>query len=193
MPSKPELPPDGMTPEELKALLDRLAPDPELAGARYVEIRERLVRLLQWRGCEDPEVLADEAINRVARKLARNIDIKAEDPFNYFYGVAHLLHKEAVRKQNRQWRALQEYAAIPVKPEQDQEDRQLGCLQRCLDRWPEEQRQFLLRYHGEDDRIRGRQALADELGIGLNALRIRAHRLRRELENCVRLCLERPR
>jgi hypothetical protein len=34
-----------------------------------------------------------------------------------------------------------------------------------------------------------RQALADQLGIALNALRIRAHRIRVTLRQCVQNCL----
>src|SRR5262245_29922660 len=108
MPSEPEQPPEGMTAEELEALLERLDPDRERAGDRYVEIRKRLVRLLQWRGSANPEELADEAINRVARKLARKkTAIESSDPFNYFCGVVHLLHKEALRRLERERRMLQ--------------------------------------------------------------------------------------
>ena len=67
----------------------------------------------------------------------------------------------------------------------------MECLRRCLARLPEDQRRLILRYHGEDDRIRSRQELAEELGIALNALRIRAHRVRRDLEQCVRQRLAR--
>jgi hypothetical protein len=39
-------------------------------------------------------------------------------------------------------------------------------------------------------KIRGRQALAESLGVGAGALRLRMHRLRADLEACVRRCLE---
>ena len=46
-------------------------------------------------------------------------------------------------------------------------------------------------YEGEKQaKITNRRRLAEELGITLDALRIRAHRIRRELRKCVVHCLE---
>ncbi|MBL8114745.1 MAG: hypothetical protein JNK60_17825, partial [Acidobacteria bacterium] len=46
---------------------------------------------------------------------------------------------------------------------------------------------LLLRYYQGDgaSRIENRKALADELHVPMNALRIRVHRLRERLERCV--------
>lgn len=184
-----------MTAEELEALLAQLGPDREQAGARYEIIRRKLVRLFEWRGCDGPEDLADEAINRVARRLAEGTEIKSSDPYGYFCGVAHLVYKEVLRRSSRQHRALESGDWPPpvyVPEEEEPFDRRLECLRSCLAGVPQDQRDLLLRYHQGEDNIRNRKALASDLGVPLNALRIRVHRVRRKVEACVHACLKPP-
>ncbi|HSN88035.1 MAG TPA: hypothetical protein VL025_14855 [Thermoanaerobaculia bacterium] len=181
---------DGLTPERLDALLAFLSPDRDLAGVQYEAIRRRLVRLFEWRGCDNPEDLADETINRVARRIHEGTPVLSPDPYSYFCGVAHLVTKEFARRAARERAALErdEWQPIPFS-EEDEEDGRLDCLRHCLERLPHDQRQLVLRYHQEDDHIRSRQTLSQDLGIPMNALRIRVHRIRRKLEDCVRDCL----
>jgi hypothetical protein len=49
---------------------------------------------------------------------------------------------------------------------------------------------LLIRYYRNDKRVKidGRQLLAEELGIGLNALRIQVFRLRNAMRRCVEKC-----
>jgi hypothetical protein len=51
---------------------------------------------------------------------------------------------------------------------------------------------LVLEYYRQERKakIDHRKLLAAELGIAVNALRIRAHRIRRSLEQCVHTCLE---
>jgi DNA-directed RNA polymerase specialized sigma24 family protein len=66
------------------------------------------------------------------------------------------------------------------------------CLERCLERLPRENRYLVERYYQQDKqaKIDHRKLLATELGIAVNALRIRAHRIRLGLRRCVLDCLE---
>jgi DNA-directed RNA polymerase specialized sigma24 family protein len=180
---------DGAQALELtEPLLAAMPGDRERASAAYGELRHRLVRLLAFRGCEDPESLADEALDRVARRLAGGRTLMG-DPLSYLSGAARLVLKETQRWRER--RALA--AALPDRSDSEpvpEADLRLACLQKCLDRLTEDQRNLVLRYHAESDPVSGRQQMAQELGIGLNALRIRVHRLRRELEACCRRCCE---
>jgi len=176
----------GLTKEGLEALLASLGPDLEQAGQRYEQIRRKLIRLFEWRGCASPEDLADETINRVARRLAGGLQVRSDDPYAYFCGVAHLLYKEVLRQQARERRVLDGGDWRPPEPEEDAEpDVRLSRLQHCLGLLDAGQRRLLLRYHERDDRIRARKEICDELGIPMNALRIRVHRLRRRVESCV--------
>lgn len=186
--------PHGLTRESFDALLAQLDPDREKAGERYETIRRKLVRLFEWRGCDASEDLADETINRVARRMAEGVELRSSDPYGYFCGVAHLLYKEVLRRSSREHRAL-ESGEVPlpvVLPEEEEPtDHRLECLRRCLERLPQDQRDLVLRYHQGENNIRNRQTLSQELGIPMNALRIRVHRARRKLEDCVHECLRR--
>jgi DNA-directed RNA polymerase specialized sigma24 family protein len=175
----------GLTREGFEALLAQLDPDRERAGERYEAIRRKLVRLFEWRGCDAAEDLTDETFNRVARKLAEGIELRSSDPYGYFCGVAHLVYKEVLRRCSRERRALEGGDWPPPAYSFEAEAPYLERLRRCLDRLPRDQRDLVLRYHQGGSHIRNRQALAGELGIPLNALRIRIHRIRRKLEACL--------
>jgi len=182
-----------LEPAEFEALLAHLAPDRDEAGERYEGIRRRLVRLFEWRLCEAAEDLADEAINRVARRLAQETAIVAENPFAYFCGVAHHVAQEMLRERVRERTAAAAASALaePVSEPEPTAERRLACLQACLARLPPDDRRLILQYHQESarGRIEGRQHLAHELGKTTNALRIQAHRLRHRLAACCERCL----
>ena len=176
-----------LTREALDSLLDYLGPDRSAAGERYEEIRGRLIRLFGWRGCDHADELADETINRVADKIASGVEIRSDDPFRYFCGVAHLVFKEILRRQKRERAALEEVRYLPPPPQPEEEDERLRWLRGCMEGLDQEQRVLILDYHRGDgsQRIRRRQAIAEQLGIPINALRIRVHRIRVRLEECV--------
>ena len=182
--------PHGLTAEGFEALLAQLDADRERAGERYETIRRKLVRLFDWRGCDSSEELADETINRVSRRMAEGIELRSSDPYGYFCGVAHHVYKEVLRQSSRQRRALESGGWPPPEPAGEADDLHLECLRRCLKGLTDKERDLVLRYHQGENNIRNRQTLARELGIPLNALRIRVHRIRRKLEDCVFRCLE---
>src|SRR5437016_9086682 len=73
--------------EDFDRLLLWLDPDPERAGIIYEKIRWRMIAILASRGCRLAEELADETIDRVARRVA---DIQAkyvDERAIYFLGV----------------------------------------------------------------------------------------------------------
>lgn len=174
--------------EALEKLLDLLDPDRDRAARRYQQLRRRLVRLFEWRGARFPEDLTDETIARVARRLDDGVEIRSDDPFRYFCGVAHMVFKEVLRERRRE-RLLQDPANWPPAAAHDPEpdDERMAVLQECLGRLSPEHRELILDYHeGERrERIDNRRLIADRLGIPLNALRIRVHRIRTKLERCV--------
>ena len=175
----------GLTQEAFDSLLAFLGPTPEEAGQRYEEIRRRLIKIFTCRGCTTPEELVDESIDRVARKAAELAPTYEGDPALFFYGVARRVYLESLKKKP--------FAAPPPEPDSSQgHERELHCLDECMQSLPPAQSAFIRDYYREDRsaKIENRKALAARMGIGINALRIRAHRLRAELQTCVTACLE---
>jgi len=174
--------------EALERLLELLDPDPAEAARAFVQLRHRLTRLFEWRGCRFPEDLVDETISRVARRLDEGVEIRSDDPYRYFCGVAHMVFKEVLRERRRE-RKLQDPASWPAPPdpEDEHDDPRMEILQTCLEKLSKEQRGLLLDYHqGEGrERIENRRRIAGRLDVPLNALRIRVHRIRAKLEECV--------
>jgi len=172
--------------EAFDALLEWLDSDREQAAVKYEQIRSRLIKIFVGRGCADAEDLADETINRVTSKLDQ---IKKEyqgDPARYFFGVANMIYMEYLRRR-----------LPPVSPfppiDSNQVELEYRCLERCIEQLSEENRYLLLQYYGAEGRAKvdHRKRLADELGIAPNALRIRAYRIRMDLQECMEKCMAR--
>lgn len=175
-----------VSPEAFAAFLGWLDPDREKAGRKYEEIRSRLIKVFVCRGCHCPEDLADETINRVIAKIGTITQGYCGDPGCYLGGVArNVFHEYARRK------PVLTRAPAPDPPEA--RERELACLDECLDRVPDTDRTVILRYYeGEKrGRIQNRNEMARELGKDPNALRIKVCRIRSLLEQCVGDCLAR--
>jgi RNA polymerase sigma factor (sigma-70 family) len=193
-----------ITREAFDRMLSELHPDSERAGEQYENIRRKLVKLFEWRGCGHAEECTDETFNRVAQKICEGTTIWADDPYSYFHGVALNVLREYWRSFEQTAKTLEEMAQIQdlsVDPEdllsreteQWEKERLLECLNQCLQKLPPESLHLISEYHlGEEARDKSRRKeLAQSLGIPLNALRIRAYRIRVEIEECVRKRLER--
>lgn len=171
--------------------LTALDPDREKAGKKYEALRIRLVRFFEWRTDRFPDDLADETLDRVIGKFTAGEEIG--DYLNYTYGVARFVHLEHLReKARRNLRSID----IPLSsraddPGDDLAVQRLACLERCLEQLPEEERTIILYYYQGDNqgRIRNRRDIAAALGITMNALRLRARRIRAKIEECVSRCM----
>ncbi|MEM7678521.1 MAG: hypothetical protein AAF449_21225, partial [Myxococcota bacterium] len=174
--------------DELQALLVFLCPEPASARpAVYARVREKLEGIFAWRGCADPQGLADETFDRVARKVLAGF--RAETPMAYVLGVARHVALEAKRHEARS--SAQPIEAMPAATLDATREVYLQTLDQCLATLPEDERALLLAYHQGDgrQRIDGRRALAERIGLPLTTLRVRAHRIRRVVERCLKKCL----
>lgn len=174
----------SLSQEAFDALLDWLDSDREQAGIKYEQIRSRLIKIFTGRGCVDPEELADETINRVTHKLKEIQKEFTGDPARYFFGVAKLVHMEYLRRKTPQ-------PQLPT-PDSDRAELEYRCLERCIERLSEEDRSLLLRDYGAKGQTQAerRKALAEELRISVNALRIRVYRIRAALKECIEKCIQ---
>jgi len=170
--------------EELDRLLVWLDSDRERAGEIYEQIRWRLVAILAARGCPVPEELADETIDRVARRVSDIASNYSGDKILYFFGVLNNVHHEYLKKPP---------TPQPPPPIQLDENREATheCLERCLSRLPEDARKLIRDYYAEakQAKIDLRKRLASELGVSINTLRLRALRIREGLQKCIERCL----
>lgn len=197
----------SLTQDAFDRLLSVLDPDRDEAGLKYERIRDKLTNLFRWRGCIEPEGYVDATIDRVARKIGEGADVHARDPYLYFHGVALNVLREHWKKTERHGvKSLDELSASdspatdPVL-ERDQhavrEERELRleCLDDCVGSLPRPNLEIVTEYHKETGgtKIAHRNDLAKRLGIPINALRIRAFRIRGELEDCVGRCVKRGR
>src|SRR5438093_3077873 len=115
-------------------LLQRLSAEPERAAREYDVVRYRLIGFFARRGVGPCEALADETIDRVARRLDEGQIIERLDA--YFYGVAMRVMLEW-RKRRAQERTAERAFPRP-EPASSSELREVrvACLERCLRRLP---------------------------------------------------------
>ena len=174
-----------ISPEAFAKFLNWLNATPDQAGEKYEDIRRRLIKIFVCRGCDCPEDLADETINRVIRKVPEIAENYVGDPALYFCGVARYVHHEYLREKP-------DLQPPPPADEPSRPDEEYECLEQCMKSLPTRSRELFLQYYQEDKRakIELRKQMAEGLGIELNALRIRACRIRAHLQACVLECLK---
>jgi len=173
------------TPEEFEKLLAWLDSNPDEAGRTFNLIHSRLIKVFASRGCVDAETLADEVTNRVSVRIDTVIK-NYSDPLRCCLGFLDNVHREYMRDQVKQSTAKEPPHPRPTE-ELEKED---NCLRQCLEKLAQPERYLFENYfHGEKrDRIRHRKKLAAELLITMNALRIRAHHLRKQMHQCIIAC-----
>jgi len=172
-----------LTPPAFDGLLRALDADRDRAAEEYENLRNRLIGLLRWWGASQPEDLADETLDRVARKIQDGVEV-AEGSFGaYVRGVGRMVFHEWTRRPKAE-RAAVEVVSVSV----GQDHEALTRLDECLAALSPADRRLLLRYYGEGRAATVRRTLAGELGLSPTALRIRAHRLRARIEALMKRC-----
>ena len=191
---------DELGPSDFESLLNRLDPDRDSAGQKYERLRRKLIKFFEWNHCFPAEDLADETLDRVARRLARE---GVDEVPAFAWGVASHIRQECERRMRRLV-ALPEVPAREERlPPDDVEgdlherllnERRVQCLDSCLQRLrPEHRDLFLAYYEPREDQSDNRQRLAASVGLTIRGLRVRVNRLREKLEGCVIRCVARPR
>jgi len=172
-------------PEEFEHLLEWLDSDRDRAAEKYEKIRQRLARMLVCRGCWEADDLVDLTMDRVARKIDEIRDSYVGDPGAYFGGVARHVYQEWLRKQTPP-------APIPDPVEPDDDGPEHDCLDDCLKALTSHNRDLILEYYEDDKqaKINHRKAIAAREGLEMEALRLRIHRIRKVVRDCILKCVE---
>jgi len=175
-----------------RRLLDWLDEGVNSDGSRYLEIRRRLVLYFDRKNCLTPDELADETLNRVARRLEEEGTITTDAPAHYCYIVARFVLLEDLRRDPQ--KPLDEHVVAFSNPTEEKQDaeRRLECLERCMETLDSNERSLIANYYQGElrSKIDNRKELAQKLGLSMNALSIRACRIRAKLENCLSKCLK---
>lgn len=174
------------TPEEYEKLLLWFHDDQNIAGESLTKIQTRLIQIFTARQCIDADELAYEVINRVAVRID---SVREKYPTAALCCLAFVEHvyQEWLRDQIKRNKAKE-----PPKPRASEElEREDRCLTKCLANLEDADRRLFVRYFGGEGRARieAREVLAKELGLTPNALRIKAHRLRKRMRLCIEECL----
>jgi DNA-directed RNA polymerase specialized sigma24 family protein len=174
-------------------------------GQRYLEVRRRLELYFDRKNCVAPAELADETLNRVAKKLEENGEITDVGPLQYCYIVAKYVFLETLRAEKRApfYRPLsgsnpgnlngQSATLLEADSTSESKEKIASCLDDCLKNLSGTDRELIVEYYRGQQRgkIERRAALATQLGLTANALSIRACRVRQKLETCIQACLKR--
>jgi DNA-directed RNA polymerase specialized sigma24 family protein len=192
----------ALTEGAFRHLLAWLDEGGDSAGERYLEMRRRLVAYFDRKNCPAPDDLADETLNRVARRLEEEGEITDAPPARYCYIVAKYVFLEYLRRAEHNAPSLDEppgklsavtfRAPAAERSEADElDEKRLACLEDCLQKLETESREIIIEYYRGEQRakIENRRALAASHAITVNALSIRACRIRDRLERCVGKCL----
>jgi DNA-directed RNA polymerase specialized sigma24 family protein len=174
-----------LTQQALDRLLAWLHTDREEAGRTYELIRRKLIKVFASRGCDRPEELTDETIDRVMGKVHQIAGDYEGDPALYFYGVARNVWREYSKVKRTRIAPLLSDSSGSPGPE-------LDCLEECMEKLLAKNRDLLVEYYQEDKqaKIDHRRELAGRHGLDMNALRIRVHRIRSVVGECTTACLQ---
>jgi len=190
------------TQEAFRYFLQWLDEGVDSGGERYLEMRRRLALYFDRKNCRSPDELADETLNRVAQKLEEKGSITELSPAHYCYVTAKFVFLEYLRRSERAHRSFEEIAnsadqscftaSSGVDLQSQAQERLYESLEHCLNQLPAKDRELILEYYQGEQRakIEHRSRLAARLGISLNALSIRACRIRDKVEVCIRKCRE---
>jgi RNA polymerase sigma factor (sigma-70 family) len=157
-------------------------------------MRRRLVSYFDRRNRLSADELADETLNRIAWTLEKDGRIATTPPARYCYVVARFVLLEDIRRERRHVpldearasRKLQAGTSFVLDEDRVEKERRLESVDHCLQQLKPDQRELIVEYYrgARQQKIERRRELAQRLGISMNALGIRASRIRGTLEAC---------
>jgi len=185
----------SITSNAFRRLLDWLDEGKNSDGHNYLEMRQRLVAYFDRKNCLTPEELADETLNRLARRIEEEGSIKSETPARYCYITARFVFMEYLRGTDKASVSLEDglqnrLIATEFVEENEVKEKMLDCLEKCTGKLEPESRELIIGYYFGEERVKieNRRSMAQKFGISINALSIRACRIRNKLESCVGKC-----
>jgi DNA-directed RNA polymerase specialized sigma24 family protein len=136
--------------------------------------------------------LVDQAFDQTIKRLPHIIDDFQGEPAKYIYVVAIRLLAKYFEERSK-IAPLPDPDLLPdpaQKPDLEAE-RAFECIERCLSRLQPEQRRLFENYYREIKNAgKYRRQLAEELRLPIEALRLKAFRIKEIMRVCTEECLE---
>ena len=179
--------------EEFDGLLGLFSENREEAGVIYEELRNSLLRYFEARDCRDADMLADETFSRVASKAHTFDPSRHTRPSSFVFGFASKILLEYSRDPQKMRitydRWVQSALMVPDN-EPEEEAAGMECLRKCLGEMEPDDRELMIAYYGKErqEKIASRKLIAERLGIKMETLHMRVHRLRETLKKCMKRC-----
>ena len=185
-----------------RRFLDWLDEGANSNGRRYAEVRRRLELYFDRKNCVEPAELADETLNRVAKKLEENGGITEVRPLQYCYIAAKFVFLETLSGEKRAPFHRPLIGANPsngsgqpgtdLRAHSAIESKAKIAADECLNSLPIADRDLFVDYYRgqQPGKIERRAALATKLGLTANGLSLRAVSLRQKLETCIQANLK---
>ena len=184
-----------LTAESFDAMLLWLHQDRNTAGELYEKIRRGLNKRFQQLGCNEPEELTNRTFDRVAKKLPEIITGYKGEREPYFFSIALFIYKEWLRRPIMLSLTTIDFPHSDTTSAEELFDKELldSCLKDCLEKLSPNSREMIKEYYRGERKVKieSRQRLAEQLGIKLSNLRLRAQRIRIALKECILDCTER--
>ncbi len=179
--------PPASGPGPFEVFLLWLSPDRDQALKMHNQLQKRITQYFVRKGCADSQELFSETRQRVMDIISNGGQY--DNPQALFFTVARKVWLEDRRKPRHE--TLQD--DLPESSQEtESKERMAFCLDHCLARLPEPDREFIIEYyegHGQG-KIGIRKELAARYGSD-NIVRIKAFRLRGALRACITDCLAR--
>jgi len=122
-------------------------------GQSYLVIRERLLGYFDRKNCLNADELADETLNRVARRLdEEDGNIETETPAKYCYIVARFVFMEHLRETKRADHALGQMQTMASNSDSlmneaaAEKELRHECLDRCIGKLDQASRSVITKY-----------------------------------------------
>lgn len=171
---------DAARPNE--AFLRLLDPDPQCAALKFRRLFAHLSRWLEWKGCGDPEAAAAEAVLRAVRQLDRFSGKSEGDLRALLFGIAANVALEFGRRRGREQQlAPTDWATRSAGVSEENRVIARLTIEKIRECIGDNDWQVIHAYATEDDRAQLRQ----QLGVTPEALRIKIHRIRRKIRECL--------
>lgn len=152
----------------------------------YERLRSKLILFFSRRMLQFPEDLADESLDRLARRLAEGTEIVSVPAFAL--GIARHLAQEQMGRNNLAQTMGDDFwdnVTAPLATQSSEEE--IASMERCLKKLLPADNRLLRGYYllAEGKPMETRGKLAERLGISSNTLRQRVFLARQRLRDCM--------